>query len=53
MNMLCCNNKLSFNFSDAFFSTFIRYFASLGDNVLIGCGQDAYGGELVPWNVIL
>lgn len=33
-------------FSDAYASTFVRYFASLGNNLVVGCSQAAYGGEL-------
>lgn len=36
----------SFKFADAYASTFVRYFASLGNNIVVGCSQAAYGGKL-------
>lgn len=36
----------SYKFLDAYASTFVRYFASLGKNIVVGCSQAAYGGKL-------
>lgn len=46
LNKHCTSDCITrYYFPDAFASNHQRLFASLGNNIYVGCNQDAYGGK--------